>query len=78
MKAAVRVLISALALFVAGAVTAPAASAVPVTGSAAAVPAVDPVVPGTVVSVPPTRVADSRIGLQLPGPVVPLARASCA
>ena len=72
MKAVVRVLITVLSLVVAGAVTVPAASGVPVTGSAAAVPAVDPVVPGTVVSVPPTRVADSRIGLQLPGPVGPL------
>jgi len=72
MKAVVRVLITVLSLVVAGAVTVPGASAVPVTGFAAAVPAVDPVVPGTVVSVPPTRVADSRIGLQLPGPVGPL------
>ena len=71
MKAVVRVLIIVLSLVVAGAVTAPGASAVPVTGSAAAVQAVDPAVPGTVVSVPPTRVADSRIGLQLPGPVGP-------
>lgn len=73
MKAVVRVLITVLALVVAGAVTVPGASAGPMTGSAAAGSAVvNPIVPGTVVSVPPTRVADSRIGLQLPGPVGPL------
>lgn len=72
MKAVVRALITALSLVVAGAVTVPGASARPVTGVAAAGFAVDPIVPGTVVSVPPTRVADSRIGLQLRGPVGPL------
>ena len=75
MKAVVRVLITVLSLVVAGAVAAPAASAVPVTGSAVAVPAVDPGVPGAVVSVAPARIVDSRTGLQLPGPVDPLGTA---
>lgn len=71
MRVVVRVLITVLSLVMAVTVTIPAMPAVPVPGSDATVGAADPVVPGTVVTVPPTRVADSRIGLQLPGPVAP-------
>lgn len=71
MKALVFVFIAVVSLAVAGAVTAPAASAGPGISSTAAVAVMDPVEPGTVVSVPPTRVADSRIGRQLPGPIEP-------
>ncbi len=69
MKAVVRVLIAVLSLLVVGAVTAPAASAWPVTRSVAAATAVSPALPGTVVMVPPKRVVDSRVGLQIRGPV---------
>src|SRR5664279_3503897 len=68
MKATVRVLISVLALVVAGAVTAPAASGLsPATRNVAAVQAEPDA--GAVVSVTPARVADSRAGLQIPGAV---------
>jgi len=68
MKATVRVLISVLALVVAGAVTAPAASGLsPATPNVAAVQAEPDA--GAVVSVTPARVADSRAGLQIPGAV---------
>ncbi len=68
MKAAVRVVISVLALVVAGAVTAPAASGLsPATPNVAAVQAAPDA--GAVVSVTPARVADSRDGLQIPGAV---------
>jgi len=70
MKAHFRVLIAGLALVVAGAVTAPAVSALPVaaTASSAAVAAA-PAVAGAVVSVTPARIADSRAGLQIPAAV---------
>jgi len=64
MKARFRVLIAGLALVVAGAVTAPAVSALPV-----AMPSSAAVVAGAVVSVTPARIADSRAGLQIPGAV---------
>jgi alpha-tubulin suppressor-like RCC1 family protein len=64
MKAHFRVLIAGLALVVAGAVTAPAVSALPV-----AMPSSAAVVAGAVVSVTPARIADSRAGLQIPGAV---------
>ena len=63
-------LVAVLALVVAGAVTAPAASAqvaAPTTSGAAAMSA--PSAPGAVVSVTPARIADSRIGLQIGGAV---------
>ena len=70
MKATVRVLISVLALVVAGAVTAPAASGVsPAPQNAIAAVMAAPAAAGAVVSVTPTRIADSRTGLQIPGPV---------
>jgi hypothetical protein len=69
MKATVRVLIAALALVVAGAVAAPAASAQPRTTQnvGAVVVAGRPAAPGVVVSVPPARIADSRTALLIPG-----------
>ena len=69
MKATVRVLISVLALVVAGAVTAPAVSALPVGTPSSAVVAAAPAVAGAVVSVTPARIADSRDGLQILGAV---------
>ncbi|MGS0687743.1 RCC1 domain-containing protein [Nakamurella sp. GG22] len=69
MKAVVRVLIAVLSLLVVAAVIAPAVSAAPAIRSVAAATAVSPAVPGTVVMVPPKRVVDSRVGLQILGPV---------
>ena len=70
MKAHFRVLISVLGLVVAGAVTAPAVSAPPVAAAASSAAAVvAPAVAGAVVAVTPSRIADSRLGLQIPGPV---------
>ena len=68
MKAHFRVLIAGLALVVAGAVTAPAASGLsPATPTVAAVHAAPDA--GALVSVTPARIADSRDGLQIPGAV---------
>jgi len=75
MKATVRALISVLALVVAGAVTAPAASARPVAAPATTAVMSAPVIAGAVVSVTPARIADSRTALQIPGPVGAVATA---
>jgi hypothetical protein len=70
MKAHVRVLISVLALVVAGALTAPAAAAQsPATQHPSAAVVAAPAVARAVVSVTPARIADSRDGLQIPGAV---------
>jgi alpha-tubulin suppressor-like RCC1 family protein len=70
MKAHVRLVIAVLALVVAGAVTARAVSALPVAAMpSSAATVVAPAVAGAVASVTPTRIADSRAGLQIPGAV---------
>lgn len=66
MKAHFCVFTTVLALLVAGALTAPGVSARPVAAAASSTAAV---VPGAVVSVTPTRIADSRAGLQIVGAV---------
>jgi len=69
-KARVGVLIAVLVVVVAGGVTASAASVHPVaTTSADIAVATTPGAAGAVVSVPSGRIADSRLGLQIPGPV---------
>lgn len=65
-----------LGVLIAGALVAPVSTAAgttvtPVSRSAEQRSTADPIVPGTVVSVPPTRVVDSRIGLQLRDPIEP-------
>ena len=69
MKAVVRVLIAVLAVVVAGVFVPPVVSARSVAAPAASVAVMVPGVAGSVVSVPPARVVDSRIGLQIPGAV---------
>ena len=70
MKARVGVLIAVLVVVVAGGVTASAASVHPVaTTSADIAVATTPGAAGAVVSVPSGRIADSRLGLQIPGSV---------
>lgn len=80
MKVVVRILIAVLCALVAAAAGVPAASAGEVTGSAAIGSTTTAStagstevagVPGTVVSVPPIRIADSRTGLQLREPIAP-------
>lgn len=76
MNAVVCVVTTVLGVLIAGALVVPVSTAAgttvtPVSRSAEQRSTADPIVPGTVVSVPPTRVVDSRIGLQLRDPIEP-------